>query len=130
MKSSVAAAIVQTSFGGRKFLFRHPGGMGIDPRSHLHRLQRLHSDFITVLSIEMTYYLVFEGRVPGFYEEWEDCKKHVHNFSGNCYKGYTTRQEAVAKWWKQQSNKSKMKTFIVLPLLLTIVAAVLYFILV
>lgn len=78
----------------------------------------------------MTWYVVFEGRVPGVYEEWEDCKKQVHKFSGNCYKGYPTRQEAVAKWRKHQSNKSKMKTFGVLSLiLLTILAAALYFIL-
>ncbi|KAK1677578.1 hypothetical protein QYE76_038426 [Lolium multiflorum] len=81
---------------------------------------------------KMTYYVVFEGRVPGVYEEWEECKKQVHKFSGNCYKGYPTRHEAVAKWRKHQSNKSKMKmkTFLVLSLLLTIVAVVLYFILV
>ena len=48
----------------------------------------------------------------------------------NCYKGYPTRHEAVAKWRAHQANKSKMKTFLVLSLLLTIVAAVLYFILV
>ncbi|KAK1646094.1 hypothetical protein QYE76_063899 [Lolium multiflorum] len=79
---------------------------------------------------KMTYYVVFEGRVPGVYEEWEECKKQVHKFSGNCYKGYPTRHEAVAKWRKHQANKSKMKTFLVLSLLLTTVAAVLYFILV
>ncbi|KAK1609936.1 hypothetical protein QYE76_033609 [Lolium multiflorum] len=79
---------------------------------------------------QMTYYVVFEGRVPGVYEEWEECKKQVHKFSGNCYKGYPTRHEAVAKWRKHQANKSKMKTFLVLSLLLTTVAAVLYFILV
>ncbi|KAK1684993.1 hypothetical protein QYE76_045841 [Lolium multiflorum] len=81
---------------------------------------------------KMTYYVVFVGRVTGVYEEWEDCKKQVHKFSGNCYKGYPTRHEAVAKWRKHWSNKSKMKmkTFVVLPLLLTIVTAVLYFILV
>ncbi|KAK1662795.1 hypothetical protein QYE76_050954 [Lolium multiflorum] len=79
---------------------------------------------------KMTYYVVFEGRVPGVYEEWEECKKQVHKFSGNCYKGYPTRHEAVAKWRAHQANKSKMKTFLVLSLLLTIVAAVLYFILV
>ncbi|KAK1630829.1 hypothetical protein QYE76_005144 [Lolium multiflorum] len=81
---------------------------------------------------KMTYYVMFEGRVPGVYEEWEDCKKQVHKFSGNCYKGYPTRHEAVAKWRKHQSNKSKMKmkTFLVLSLLLTIIVAVLYFILV
>ncbi|KAK1664879.1 hypothetical protein QYE76_053038 [Lolium multiflorum] len=88
-----------------------------DLREDFHRLQ-------------MTYYVVFEGRVPGVYEEWEDCKKQVHKFSGNCYKGYPTRHEAVAKWRAHQANKSKMKTFLVLSLLLTIVAAVLYFILV
>ncbi|KAK1616953.1 hypothetical protein QYE76_022470 [Lolium multiflorum] len=82
--------------------------------------------------LQMTYYVVFEGRVPGVYEEWEDCKKQVHKFSGNCYKGYPTRHEAVAKWRNYQSNKSKMKMkiFLVLSLLLTIVAAVLYFIVV
>ena len=79
----------------------------------------------------MTYYVVFEGRVPGVYEEWEDCKKQVHKFSGNCYKGYVTRQEAEAKWRNYQSkkNKNKMKTLVVLMLLLTIVATVLYLIL-
>ncbi|KAK1670276.1 hypothetical protein QYE76_058441 [Lolium multiflorum] len=71
----------------------------------------------------MMYYVVFEGRVPGVYEEWEECKKQVHKFSGNCYKGYPTRHEAVAKWRAHQAKKSKMKTFLVLSLLLTIVAA-------
>ncbi|KAK1613172.1 hypothetical protein QYE76_036845 [Lolium multiflorum] len=72
---------------------------------------------------QMTYYVVFEGRVLGVYEEWEECKKQVHKFSGNCYKGYPTRHEAVAKWRAHQAKKSKMKTFLVLSLLLTIVAA-------
>jgi hypothetical protein len=36
----------------------------------------------------------------------------------------------MAKWRNHQSNKNKMKTFVMLPLLLTIVAVVLYFILV
>jgi viroplasmin and RNaseH domain-containing protein len=78
----------------------------------------------------MTWYIVFEGRVLGVYEVWADYKKQVHKFISNCYKGYPTQQEAVAKWSKHQSNKSKMKTFVVLSLLLTIVATVLYFILV
>ena len=91
----------------------------------------LHYILICLLvSIEMTY-VVFEGRVPGVYDEWEDCKQQVHKFSGNCYKGYATREEAVAKWRNHQSKKkNKMKTLVVLPLLLTIAAVVLYFILV
>jgi hypothetical protein len=72
----------------------------------------------------------FEGRVPEVYEEWKDCKKHVVKFSGNCYKRYATRQEVVAKWRNHQSNKNKIKTFVVFPLLLTIVTTLLYFALV
>lgn len=87
---------------------------------------------ICLVSIEMTYYVVFEGRVPGIYEEWEDCKKQVHKFSDNCYKRYATREEAEAKWrnYRSRKNKNKMKTAVVLMLLLTIVAALLYFIIV
>ena len=86
---------------------------------------------ICLVFVEMTYYVVFEGRVPGVYDEWEDCKQQVHKFSGNCYKGYATKREAVAKWRNHQSNKkNKMKTLLVLPLLLTIAAVVLYSILV
>ena len=78
----------------------------------------------------MTYYVVFEGRVPGVYDEWKDCKAQVHKFSGNCYQGYETRHEAVAKWRDHQwKNKNKNKTFVLLPLLLTIIAVVVYFIL-
>ena len=35
---------------------------------------------ICLVSIEMTWYVVFEGRVPGVYEEWTDCKEQVHKF--------------------------------------------------
>ena len=54
---------------------------------------------ICLVFVEMTYYVVFEGR--------------------------------IAKWRNHQSNKkNKMKTLLVLPLLLTIAAVVLYSIIV
>ena len=53
----------------------------------------------------MTYYVVLEGQVPGVYKEWEDCQKQVHKFSGNCYKEYATKHEAVAKWRNHQLKK-------------------------
>lgn len=46
----------------------------------------------------MPTYVVYKGRVPGVYEEWQDCLEQVHKFSGNSYKGYATREEAVAQW--------------------------------
>ncbi|KAK1664832.1 hypothetical protein QYE76_052991 [Lolium multiflorum] len=50
----------------------------------------------------MPTYVVYKGRVPGVYEEWQDCLEQVHKFSGNSYKGYATREEAVAQDWCYQ----------------------------
>jgi ribonuclease HI len=80
----------------------------------------------------MTYYVVFEGRVPGVYGKWKDCLAQVHKFSGNCYQGYQTRQEAEAMWREHlaSKNKNKMRTCVVLSLLLIIAAVVvIYFLL-
>jgi len=75
-------------------------------------------------------YVVFDGRVPGVYDKWEDCHRQVNKFSGNNYKGYATREEAIAKWRNHLWKKNRMKTLVVLPLLLTVIAVVLYLILV
>ena len=43
-------------------------------------------------------YVVYIGRVPGVYEEWEDCAEQVNTFSGNLYRGYASREVAEEKW--------------------------------
>ena len=76
-------------------------------------------------------YVVYKGRVPGVYDEWEDCHRQVNKFSGNNYKGYATREEAVAKWRDHRRKKNRMQNLVVLPLiLLTVIALVVYLILV
>ena len=50
------------------------------------------------LCIEMTSYVMYKGKVPGVYDDWEECRRQVHRFSGNSYKGYTTRAEAEARY--------------------------------
>ena len=51
------------------------------------------------LGIEMPkWYVVYQGRVPGVYDEWEDCLKQVNMFKGNNYKGYKSRDEAEARY--------------------------------
>lgn len=42
------------------------------------------------------FYVVFEGRHPAVYEDWEDALEQVENFPGARYKGYSTQEEAVA----------------------------------
>ena len=79
----------------------------------------------------MKCYVVFDGRVPGVYDKWEDCHRQVNKFSGNNYKGYVTREEAIAKWRDHTRKRNRMlvNRMVVLPLiLLTITALVLYMI--
>jgi viroplasmin and RNaseH domain-containing protein len=42
----------------------------------------------------MTWYVVYKGKVPRVYDDWEECRRQVHRFSGNSYKGYNTLVEA------------------------------------
>ena len=76
----------------------------------------------------MPTYVVYKGRVPGVYEEWHNCHQQVHKFSGNSYKGYATREEAVAQWRRHVGKKNRLKFLV--PLLLTGTTVVLYFTLV
>ena len=74
--------------------------------------------------------MVYMGRFLGVYEEWEDCHKQVNKFSGNIYKGYATREEAITNWRNHLWKKNRMKILVGLMLLLTIITAVFYLILV
>ncbi|KAK1630626.1 hypothetical protein QYE76_004941 [Lolium multiflorum] len=56
---------------------------------------------------QMPTYVVYKGQVPSVYEEWQDCLEQVHKFSGNSYKGYVTREEAVAQWRAHVGKKKK-----------------------
>ena len=40
------------------------------------------------------YYRVINGRTPGIYTNWEDCKAQVNGFKGAKYKGFKSIQEA------------------------------------
>ena len=46
----------------------------------------------------MTWYVVFRGRKPGVYSDWQSCNEQVCGFSNNCYQGYATREEALASY--------------------------------
>ena len=42
------------------------------------------------------FYVVWEGRHPGVFEDWEDAREQVENFPGAKYKSYRSQEEAVA----------------------------------
>lgn len=41
------------------------------------------------------YYAVKEGRIPGIYESWEECKEQVDGYSGAIYKSFPDKALAV-----------------------------------
>lgn len=42
------------------------------------------------------FYVVWEGRSPGVYDDWADVAPLVENFPGAKFKGFSTQEEAVA----------------------------------
>lgn len=41
------------------------------------------------------FYVVWEGRAPGIYDSWDECKAQVENWPGARYKSYTDQDEAT-----------------------------------
>ena len=52
------------------------------------------------------YYAVREGRVPGIYFTWEDCKNNVSGVKGAIYKKFKTLEEAEAFIFGKNLNKN------------------------
>jgi len=44
------------------------------------------------------YYVVWQGRTTGIFEDWNSCKKQIDRFAGARYKSYKTRAEAEAAY--------------------------------
>ena len=76
------------------------------------------------------WYVVYKGRVPGVYDQWEDCVKQVNKFKGNSYKGYRTKAEAEARWLNhrlEEEREKRMKSnFVVISFLLIVIGTLLY----
>jgi viroplasmin and RNaseH domain-containing protein len=62
------------------------------------------------------WYVVYQGHVPGVYEEWEDCLKQVNKFKGNNHKSYKSKAEAEARYLNHllaEERKNQMKSNII-----------------
>ena len=77
-----AAAIARPRFGGQKFLFWHPAGTGIDPRSHLHRLHRLHFDSMMVYDADNRGTMPSTRKNKEQLEEEKERTKEIQTFGG------------------------------------------------
>lgn len=46
------------------------------------------------------FYVVWEGRHPGVYEDWADAQEQIENFPGAKYKSFSSQEAAVAAFRK------------------------------
>ena len=66
------------------------------------------------------------------YDDWEECQKQVYRFSGNSYKGYTTRAEAESRYARylagerRERRRNRMKTSFIAIMLIVMTAALFY----
>ena len=71
---------------------------------------------------QQKYYVVWVGQNPGVYDNWNDCKKQVHQFENAKYKSFESRAEADAafkqgfeKFYKEHpSPKNSAKQLLLL----------------
>ena len=68
------------------------------------------------------------GKVPKVYDDWEECRRQVHRFSGNGYKGYNTRAEAEARYARYLAGerRNRMKTSFITIMLIVMTADLFY----
>ena len=80
----------------------------------------------------MLSYVVYKGEVLGVYDDWEECRRQVHRFSGNSYKGYTTRAKAEVRYARYLAGERRerwrnpMKTSFIAIMLIMMTAALFY----
>lgn len=59
------------------------------------------------------FFVVWEGKEPGIYRSWEECKRQIHGFGGAIYKGFATEAEAreamTSPCWDYIGKNAKTK---------------------
>jgi len=59
------------------------------------------------------FFVVWEGKEPGIYRSWEECKRQIHGYGGAIYKGFATEAEAreamVSPCWDFIGKNAKPK---------------------
>jgi len=59
------------------------------------------------------FFVVWEGKEPGIYCSWEECKRQIHGYEGAIFKGFSTEAEAreamVSPCWDYIGKNAKTK---------------------
>ncbi|MEI8203429.1 MAG: ribonuclease H family protein [Bacteroidota bacterium] len=59
------------------------------------------------------FFVVWEGKEPGIYRSWDECKRQIHGYEGAIFKGFATEAEAreamVSPCWDYIGKNAKPK---------------------
>jgi ribonuclease HI len=59
------------------------------------------------------FFVVWEGKEPGIYRSWEECKRQINGYGGAIYKGFATEAEArqamTSPCWDYIGKNAKAK---------------------
>lgn len=59
------------------------------------------------------FFVVWEGKEPGIYRSWDECKRQIHGYDGAIFKGFVTEAEAreamVSPCWDYIGKNAKTK---------------------
>lgn len=59
------------------------------------------------------FFVVWEGKEPGIYRSWDECKRQIHGYEGAIFKGFATEAEAreamVSPAWDYIGKNAKAK---------------------
>ena len=59
------------------------------------------------------FYVVWQGKHPGIFESWKDCKAQIEGYKGAQYKSFATFEEAKKAYngnYQDYKGKSKGKS--------------------
>lgn len=48
------------------------------------------------MAVKIKWYVVWEGRAPGVYDSWEECKLQIDGYPNAKYKSYAQKDDAIA----------------------------------
>ena len=77
-------------------------------------------------------YVVYEGKVPGVYDEWYECQAQVNGFTGASHKGFKSRREGEASYLRftlaRERPHNRRLMYCIVPLSLIVIALLAYII--
>ena len=75
-------------------------------------------------------YVVYEGKVPGVYNDWPECQAQMNGVSGASHKGFETRQEVEASYLRfmlaRDMTRNRCLMYCIVPLSLIVIALLVY----